>query len=41
MRAKLEQWYKQGLWTRDMLRDAVQKKIITEFQYAEITGEEF
>lgn len=33
--------YKTGLWTKDMVKFSVVKGIITELQYAEITGEEY
>ena len=35
---KIKKWYKQGLWTTDMVRNAVAKGVITEEQYKEITG---
>ena len=39
MKAKIEKWYKQGLWTLDMVRNAVDKGVITEAEYREITGQ--
>ena len=33
---KIKKWYKQGLWTQQMVLNAVEKGIITEEQYAEI-----
>ena len=39
MKAKIEKWYKQGLWSKKMVRDAVTKGIITEADYTEIVGE--
>ena len=41
MKAKIEKWYKQGLWTAEMVRNAVAKGIITAEDYKEITGEEY
>ena len=39
MKAKIEKWYKQGLWTAEMVANAVKKGIITAADYEEITGE--
>lgn len=39
MKDKIEKWYKQGLWTIKMVRDAVEKEVITFEEYTEITGE--
>nr|DAT89712.1 MAG TPA: hypothetical protein [Caudoviricetes sp.] len=30
MKDKIVKWYKQGLWTKDMVRKAVEKKVITK-----------
>ena len=38
MKEKIAKWYKQGLWTEAMVRNAVDKGIITKEQYTEITG---
>ena len=38
MRDKIKKWYKQGLWTAEMVANAVAKGIITNEDYAEITG---
>ena len=38
MKEKIAKWYKQGLWTEAMVRNAVDKGIITKEQYIEITG---
>ena len=35
---KIKKWYKQGLWTVQMVQNAVDKRIITKEQYTEITG---
>ncbi len=40
MKDKIAKWYKQGLWTESMVKDAVDKSVITEADYAEIVGEE-
>ena len=37
MKEKIEKWYKQGLWTSDMVKNAVKKGVITE-EAAEILG---
>lgn len=39
MKSRIEKWYKQGLWTLEMVRNAVAKGIITEEDFKEITGE--
>lgn len=39
MYERIKKWYKQGLWTADMVRNAVDKGVITEEQYKEIVGE--
>lgn len=33
---KIKKWYNQGLWTEDMVRNAVEKGIITQEQAQEI-----
>ena len=38
MKTKITKWYKQGLWTAEMVANAVKKGVITEVDYAEITG---
>ena len=40
MKNKIEKWYKQGLWTKEMVHNAVAKGIITEDDYKEIVGDE-
>ena len=40
MKNKIAKWYKQGLWTEEMVRNAVEKGIITEEDYKEIVGVE-
>lgn len=39
MKEKIAKWYKQGLWTAEMVQNAVDKGIITPEDYAEIVGE--
>jgi hypothetical protein len=41
MRERIEKWYKLGLWTKDMVRSAVTKAVLTEVEYQEITGEAY
>lgn len=41
MKKKIAKWYKQGLWTAEMVRNAVKKGILTTEDYAEITGEDY
>lgn len=38
MKEKIEKWYKQGLWTKSMVKDAVDKGLITNEDYDRITG---
>lgn len=38
MKEKITRWYKQGLWTEVMVRNAVVKGLITENDAAEILG---
>lgn len=38
MKSKIEKWYKMGLWDDAMVRDAVEKGVITAEEYEEITG---
>lgn len=39
MKEKIKKWYKQGLWTADMVQKAVEKGILTEEEAAEILAE--
>ena len=41
MKEKIARWYKQGLWSVNMVRNAVEKGVITEVDFYEITGEAF
>ena len=36
---KINKWYKQGLWTKEMVANAVKKGVITADDYESITGE--
>jgi hypothetical protein len=36
---KIKKWYKQGLWTEVMVRNAYIKDVITEEQMAEILAQ--
>ena len=39
MKDKIERWYNLGLWTEEMVMNAVDKGLITQEQVAEILGE--
>ena len=41
MKEKITRWYKQGLWTNIMVRNAVIKNVITPNDYREITGQDY
>ena len=41
MKERIEKWYKMGLWTEEMVRNAVIKGKLTEEEYQEIVGEEY
>lgn len=36
MKERIAKWYKQGLWTEEMVQQAVKKGVITEDDYLEI-----
>ena len=38
MKDKISLWYKQGLWTAQMVQNAVDKGILTQEDYQEIVG---
>lgn len=38
MKERIAKWYKQGLWTADMVQDAVNKGILKPEDAAEILG---
>lgn len=39
MKERIEKWYKMGLWTEEMVRNAVIKGKLTEEECREIVGE--
>ena len=39
MKEKIKKWYEQGLWTAEMVRNAVIKGKLTEEEHREIVGE--
>lgn len=39
MKEKIKKWYEQGLWTAEMVRNAVIKGKLTEEEYREIVVE--
>lgn len=41
MFSKIKKYYGDGLWNKEMVRNAVIKGKITEEQYKEITGEDY
>ena len=40
MKEKIAKWYKQGLWSDEMVMNAVKKGIITEAEAQEILSKE-
>ena len=40
MKEKIAKWYKQGLWSEEMVMNAVKKDIITDSEANEILGKE-
>ena len=40
MKENIEKWYKQGLWTAEMVQNAVRKGVISAEDYAVIVGGE-
>ena len=41
MKEKIAKWYKQGLWTKNMVKNAVKKGVLTTGDYTEIVGEAY
>ena len=39
MKEKIKKWYEQGLWTAEMVRNAVIKGKLSADEYREIVGE--
>ena len=38
---KVEKWYKQGLWTKEMMMKAVEKGTLSKEDYEKIVGEPY
>lgn len=38
MKEKIKKWYKQGLWTEQMIHNAMLKGVLTEADVEEILG---
>lgn len=38
---KVKTWFDAGVWTIEMVKNAVKKKKITKAEYQEITGEKY
>ena len=41
MKDRIAKWYSMGLWTDEMVRDAVTRFILSIEDYTEITGKEY
>ena len=41
MKEKIAKWYRQGLWTKAMVKNAVKKGVITKDEFKEITGHDY
>ena len=39
MKSKIKKWYKQGLWSAEMVQNAVKKEILTIEEAGEILAE--
>ena len=39
MYEKIKKWYEQGLWTAEMVQNAVEKGVISYTEYCELIGE--
>lgn len=39
MKERIEKWYSLGLWTKEMVKNAVTKGVITDEEMIEIIGE--
>ena len=40
MKQQIEKWYRMGLWNSHQVRQAVEKGLLTEDEYRQITGKE-
>lgn len=41
MKEKIAKWYRQGLWTKAMVKNAVLHGVLTAGDYTEIVGEAY
>ena len=41
MKERIAKWYKQGLWSKTQVANAVKKGVISPEDYREITGEDY
>ena len=41
MYERIKKYYDLGLWTKEMVKNAVEKGVITKEEYIEITGEPY
>lgn len=41
MEKKIAKWYRQGLWTKAMVKNAVNKGVLTAGDYTKIVGEAY
>lgn len=41
MKDKIAFWFRNGIWSETMVRNAVVKKVISVDDYKEITGQEY
>lgn len=41
MKEKIAKWYKQRLWTKLMVKNAVKRGVLTAGDYTEIVGEAY
>lgn len=41
MKEKIAKWYKQRLWTKVMVKNAVKKGVLTAGDYTEIVGDSY
>ena len=41
MKNRIMKWYKQSLWTIEMVAEAVERNVINEDDFKEITGEAY
>lgn len=41
MKEKIAKWYKQGLWTKTMVKNAVKKGVLTAEDFVEIVGKAY